>query len=203
MTMTGRCAALLAAMLACSSCDGGGERFESLVGAEKLPPASVLSRELIQINRGVGEGSIGLLVYELRPDGSLEVSRLDRSREKVLAAETLRLSPDVVRSARKKLLRVRPTKLEGVEWETLPSGCKRRGDHDWGRLAVAFIEEGDKPGVEDDKVWMFTLPHPGSCNNLQARKARHLIRQVMKSFPESKVAADFDRAEAAAIERVK
>jgi hypothetical protein len=189
-------------MLACSSCDGGGgERFESLVGAEKLPPAKVLSRELIQINRGVGEGSIGLLVYELRPDGTLEVSRLDASREKVLGSETFRLSPEVANSARKKLLRVRPTKLEGVEWETLPTGCKRQHCHDWGELAVAFIDQGDRPGVADAKVWMFTLPHAESCNNSQARKARHLISQIMKSLPDSKVAADFDRAEAAAFKR--
>jgi hypothetical protein len=185
----------MAASLALASCQPAGvEGSRSLVGADRLPSSSALSREIVQINRGYGEVSTGFLSYELRPDDTLAVTHTDRARDKVLGEERFRLAPGVAHKARRLLWRLRPATLEGVDaHEARPSGCRRRGPHDFGELAVVFIDEGGSPGVEDDRVGTFELPVPESCGTPQAREARQVMSQVMGSFPESRVAAGFEQ----------
>ena len=88
---------------------------------------------------------------------------------------------------------MRPSTLEGVEFETRPTGCERQWDHDFGELAVAFIKDGGETGVRDDDVGVFVLPEPRSCDNSGAKLARQLLFKVVGSFPRSKVADSFDR----------
>ena len=132
--------------LLCVSCQRGAiERSESLVGADDLPISSVLSQEIIQLNRGFGAYSSGnFLSYELRPDNSLTVTHTFRPKDEVRGVETFRLPAITAEHARRMLWRVRPAKLAGVESETRPMGCQQQGPHDLGELAVVFIKEGDK-----------------------------------------------------------
>ena len=186
-------APLLAASLLCASCQPSDRGSGSLVGADRLPSSSALSRETVQINRGYGDGSEGFLSYEVRPDDTLNVTHTVRGREKVRGVETFRLASDVADQARSLLWRVRPAELEGVDaHEARPSGCERRGPHDFGELAVIFVDEGGGAGIEDDRVGTFELPRSDSCSTPQAREARRVVREVMDSFPPSKVAAQFE-----------
>jgi hypothetical protein len=167
---------------------------ESLVGATRLPPARALSRELIQINRGLGEMSAGFLSYELRPDNTLTITLSDRGgyRERVRGTETFRIPPGPAAQVRRNLWRLRPQELEGVDVDIRPVGCPSR-PHDVGELAVAFIGKGPRPGVEDDPIGIFALPNAGSCATRQATEARRLLQSVIQSLPASKVAADYHR----------
>jgi len=185
---------LVAASLLCVSCQPAGiESSTSLVGADRLPSRGALSREIIQINRGYGSVSEGFLSYELRPDGTLIVTHTDRARGKVRGEDRFRLSAEIASQARSLLWRLRPAKLEGLDaHEARPSGCERRGPHDFGELAVIFIDEGRRAGIEDDRLGTFELPSPDSCGSPQAREATALVRNVLESFPPSKVAAEFE-----------
>lgn len=186
---------LVAASLLCASCQPpGAEGSRSLVGADRLPSSSALSREIVQINRGYGDNSEGFLSYELRPDDTLTVNHTDRARGIVRGGDKFRLAAEIAGNARRQLWRLRPATLEDLNaQEARPLGCERRGPHDFGELALIFIDEGRAPGIEDDRLGTFELPRPDSCNTEQAREARQLIRQVMESFPPSKVAAGFER----------
>lgn len=185
----------------CASCDQSAiDPSHSLVGAKSLPPARELSRETIEINRGFGQISPGFLSYQLLPDDRLLVTITDRmypDEDVVLGEDTFQLTSEVAAEARRMLWRLRPEKLEGLEWETRPISCYPRSCHDFGDLAVAFIAEGPKPGVDDDRVGVFILPGPESCRSPAAIKARMVIEQVMQLFPPSKVPAEFERRRAA------
>lgn len=186
-------AATIAASLLSASCQPPAvEPSQSLVGADSLPSADALSREIIQINRGYGQVGGGFLSYELRTDDTLTVTHTDRRRGEVLGEETFRLASSLAGDSRRLLWRLRPAKLEGVDaHEVRPSGCERRGPHDFGELAVIFIDEGREAGVKDDRLGTFELPRRDSCSTPQAREARQLVRQVLDSFPPSTVAAGF------------
>jgi hypothetical protein len=169
---------------------------ESLVGAQELPSVDDLSREIIQINSGFGDGSMGFLSYELRPDGTLAVTYEARHRDKVVGSETFRLAPEVAMRARRMLWRLRPTSLEGqglTRDEIRPVGCQRQGPHDFGEYAVVFIDEGEKREIEDDRLGAFELPTPESCNTPTASEARQVVGRVLQSFPYSRVAAAFPK----------
>lgn len=186
-------ATAIAASLLCVACQPQGAESTNLVGADRLPPSAALSRETIQINRGYGPVGTGFLSYELHPDDSLTVTHSDKRRDKVLGKESFRLASGNADAARRRLLRLRPAKLEGLDaHEARPSGCERQGPHDFGELAVIFVSEDGGPGVEDDRIGVFELPDPQSCSTPQAREARQLVRQVMDLFPPSKVAAGFE-----------
>jgi hypothetical protein len=191
--------AIICALLICTGCDRPAiDTSESLVTTKPLPPAKTLAREIIQINRGFGEISPGFLSYELRPEDRLIVTltlregRLDRP-DKVAVEERFRLQPDVAAEARRRLWRLRPSEFGGVEQDQRPLGCERRGPHDFGEHAVAFIAEGPEEGVDDDRLGVFEMPSPASCSTAQASEARSLLRKVLASFPPSKAAAEFER----------
>jgi hypothetical protein len=169
------------------------EPSQSLVGANDLPSPRVLSREIVQINRGVGGPHF--LSYELRPDNTLAITLSERGvkGEAVRGKETFNLSSELAEHTRRMLWRVRPAKLQGIEYETRPVGCEPRGPHDFGELVVVFINEGDQVGIKDDHVGVFALPHVDSCRTKDAEEARQLLRQVSDALPESRVAAEFDR----------
>lgn len=194
-------ALLLTAAPFCASCDDSAiDPSRSLVGAKSLPPATELSRETIQINRGYGDISIAFLSYELLPDDSLVVTLTDRNLQKdvVLGKDTFRLTSEVAAEARRMLWHLRPEELQrfdegGFESETRPIGCYRRGPHDFGELAVVFTAEGPETGVEDDRLGIVELPRPDSCRSPAAIKARRLIQRLMHLFPRSKLPAQFER----------
>jgi hypothetical protein len=187
----------LSFMLLLASCDRAAiDPSQSLVGAKELPTSHELSREIIEINRGFGGDGFGshLLSYELRPNNDLAVTHYERSIEKgeiVRGSETFHLSGDIAGRTRRILWRMRPTTLEGVEFETRPTGCERQWDHDFGEFAVVFIKEGEKPGVRDDRVGVFVIPEPESCDNQAAKLSRALVPQIIDRFPKSKVADSF------------
>jgi hypothetical protein len=185
--------------IACN--DTAIEPSQSLVGAMELPSAQVLDRETFYIQRGAGAYGGDVLSYEWRPDDSLTVthtfSNLGPS-ESVRGKETLLISPEAALQARQLLRRVRPAEFEtpenyGEKYPTRPIGCERKGPHDFGEVSVAFTDEGQGSGVEDDQIRVFELPYPGSCNTPAAVEARKVIQHVLRLLPRSKVAADFNR----------
>jgi hypothetical protein len=89
---------------------------------------------------------------------------------------------------------VRPEKLAGVEQDQRPIGCERRGPHDLGEVAVAFINEGSKPGVGDDDVGIFELPTADSCSTQAAAEARQVVWRALRILPPSKVVAGFEQS---------
>lgn len=181
---------LVGGSLIVGSCEGKG--VESLVGSDRLPSSSALSREIIQINRGYGDVSEGFLSYELRPDDALTVTHTDRRQNRVSGEETFRLPSDIADRTRTMLWRLRPATLDGVDsHETRPVGCERRGPHDFGELAVVFVREDGPPGVDGDQIGTFELPRPDSCNTKHATEARQLVHQVLQAWPQSRVARAF------------
>ena len=184
--------AAIAAALACASCQPRDDASQSLVGADPLPSPAELSREIIQINRGYGTESEGFLSYELRPDDMLTVTHSDRRRDQVVGEDRFRLPSGLAAQARRRLWRVRPARLEGLDaHEARPTGCERRGPHDFGELAVVFVREPGGPGAADDAIGVFELPDAGSCVTAAAIEARALVRDVLGSFPRSRVAEGF------------
>ncbi|HEX8124978.1 MAG TPA: hypothetical protein VF548_05285 [Allosphingosinicella sp.] len=118
-----------------------------MVGADPLPSSGTLYGGVIQVNRGYGEVSEGFLSYELRPDGVLAVIHSDRAGGGVLGEDRFHLAPEIADQARRRLWRLRPARLEGVDaHEARPLGCKRRGPHDFGEVAIVFIDQGISPG---------------------------------------------------------
>ncbi len=185
---------LLIAVLLLTSCDRPAiQPGESLVGAKNLPPARVLSREIVQINTGFDGFSPGMLSYELRPDNTLEVSLTFRPKfaDKKFGPDIFHLPPKVAAQARQSLWRLRPEQLQGVAYETYPVGCSRPPSDISPDASVVFIAEGPKPGVEDDRVGIFAEPRYSTCNNPRVRDANDIIGQVLSSFPTSGVAAEY------------
>ena len=156
MRSAARSALLVSASLVSVSCDRSAiDPSQSLVGAKSLPSESELSRETIQINRGYGNITITFLSYELLPDDTLKITLSARDRKTVIGEDVFRLSPAVADKARRLLWRVRPQELKriddgGLDWETRPLSCFRRGPHDFGDLTIVFIAQGPEPGVDDE-----------------------------------------------------
>ncbi len=190
---------LLFASLLCSACsDAASGPSESLVGANDLPSAEALSRETLYISRGGGAYGGDALTYEWRADDLLTVTHTfsdNSARETIKGRETLRVVPEIATRVRKLLWRVRPAKLEGVEQDQRPLGCKRRGPHDFGEVTIGFVNEGNKRGIEDDQVGIFSLPDSQSCDVPLAVEARAVVWDALRLLPKSKVAAGFDRTQ--------
>lgn len=192
-----RSAVLLLAALLSHSCNSpAAELSESLVGAKELPSADTLSRETLHISSGGSDWGGDALSYELHPDNSLTVTHTysdDRSAgEVVKGRETLQVSPDIAVQVKRLLWRVRPGQLEGVDrWPARPVGCERKGPHDFGEVAVVFINNGST-GIEDDQVGIFEMPSAQSCNTPAAVEARGVVRRALELLPKSKVAAEFE-----------
>lgn len=185
-------------MLLASACsEPAVDPSESLVGARELPSSRGLSREIVQLNRGYGQISEGFLSYELKPDDSVTVTHEDREERKVIGSETFRLEPNAAAQARRTLWRLRPARLEGqgmTRGEVRPEGCERQGPHDFGMIAVVFIDEGRGPSIEDDRLGAFELPDADSCSSPAAVEARSLIAQLFRLLPPSRVAAAFPQS---------
>ena len=168
------------------------------MGARELPSAETLALETLYITRGGGPYGGHSLSYEWRPDGSITVTHEfsdGRGGTETRRTENLGISPEAAAEARRLLWRVRPAKFEGVEnYGTRPIGCERKGPHDFGEIALAFINEGQSSGVEDDQIGIFELPDRQSCNTPAAIEARKLTQRVLQLMPKSKVAAEFERS---------
>ncbi|MFL6725338.1 MAG: hypothetical protein ACJ8FS_02345 [Sphingomicrobium sp.] len=189
-----RLAAILAMLLLCTSCDRPAiEPGQSLVGAKELPPAKALSHETIEINRASRSSTSGRLTYELRPDDSLIVTLASQDWKTPIGHEIFQLQPEIAEQARRALWRVRPEELKGVEWINPPPDCPPPPTDTHPEIAVAFIAEGPKPGVADDRVGIFDLPYKSICDTRQSNEARALIQGVLRSFPASKVATEFEQ----------
>ena len=184
---------LVGASIWCVSCRPGPVgQSDSLVGADSLPAEGELALETITIVRGHGPAGKSFLSYELRPDGRLAVTLIERRDDKVLAAQTFHLAPGVANGVRRLLRRVRPARLEGLDaQEARPSGCRRRGPHDWGEYWIAFMDEQRRTEDGDHRIGVFELPSPDSCATPQAVEARRVVAQVLGSFPTSSATRGF------------
>lgn len=60
-------------------------------------------------------------------------------------------------------------------------------------MTVLFRKRGDDPKVHDDLLTAFELPLERGCSNQAATEARGLLKTVLQSFPESRVAANFHK----------
>ena len=195
-------AALVACVLPTASCgQSGAEPDQSLVGTESLPSPDALRSEVIVINRSEGDSDSTeshSLDYELRPDNVLRIQHtlFGYPEGKVMGKDSIALTPSVAESARRSLWRLRPTASESLgdlSYPARPLNCERQGPHDFGEVQVIFIDERGTPKVEDDRLAQFELPNPRSCNNHHVTKARNLIAEVLQSFPNSRVATDFQK----------
>lgn len=176
---------LIAVLFSLTCCQRPTEASESLVGAANLPPVGQLTLETISINRTAGADR-GLLEFELLPDDTLTVTHYEDAPpgEVVRAQESFRLAADAADRARRTLWRVRPADLKGVEWLTFPLGCSD-SLHQAVEVTIAFVSP-------DERVGAFVLPE--HCESTESNAARNLVRQVIRSFPSSEVAAQFPPA---------
>ena len=189
-----RRATLLAVSLFCASCHRPAiDPSQSLVGAKTLPPARVLSRETIQISRATRSSTSGPLIYELRPDGRLSVTLMGSDLKTPISHQTFHLQSDVAARARRALWRVRPGELKGLQWINPPTDCPQPPTDTHSEVTVAFIAEGPKPGIDDDRVGVFDLPYKSICNTRQSNDARTLVQTVLQSFPASRAANEFEQ----------
>ncbi|MGX5714024.1 hypothetical protein ACWKWJ_15115 [Sphingopyxis terrae subsp. ummariensis] len=173
--------------LLATSCTNQAVKAEDrLVDGVELPSEEMLLREKIEINQGFGGEGFGehILSYELSSNNSLIVTHTFRPEDKVIGTEVFVLDPYAAMKARKQLWRVRPDKLEGLETNVRPSGCLRRWVHDSPDIAVGFAASDAMYGV-------FDLPRPISCDTPAAKAARRMLRDVLASFPRSKIAETF------------
>lgn len=157
-----------------------------------------MAREILYITRGGDPYGGHRLSYEWRPENRITVTHEfsdGRGGVETRGTENLRVSSEVAAEARRLLSRVRPGKFAGVEnYGTRPIGCERKGPHDFGEVAVAFINEGQTSGRNDDQIGIFELPYPQSCNTPAAVEARNVIHRVVQLLPKSKVATEFERS---------
>lgn len=169
---------IASAALLCVSCNPGEPAHNpSLVGAKTILTPASLSRELVQINR-IGAESENFLSYELRPDDTLTVSVESLPTREIVSREVFHLEPEVAAEIRSGLARVRPAEFEGVEHETRPLGCRLQGPHDFGEIAVVFVDENATSSTSDDRIGLFALPNEGNCDSPQAIEARLLLERV-------------------------
>ena len=188
----------VAAALLMAGCDKPAiDESQSLVGAKQLPTAKALSREVIQINRGFGSATSGLLFYELQPNNTLTITLTHQDAhtlsEVTDGKETFNLSANGASKARHDLWRLRPATLRGIEWVVRPADCPQPPTDTFPEAAVVFISEGPRPGVEDDRAGVVDVPAQYTCNTKQGIEARKLVERVLQTFPPSKLAVEFDR----------
>jgi len=181
-----------------TACDGPAiDPSQSLVGAKQLPSADVLSREIIQISRGFGSPTSPLLTYELEPDDTLTVTLTHRDRttfaEVTDGKETFHLSSKIASGARRNLWRLRPEPLEGIEQVTRPADCPPPPTDTIAEAAVAFMPGRPKPGVAHVDLGVTEVPSAHTCATRQGVEARNVVTSVLKSFPPSTGAAEYDR----------
>jgi hypothetical protein len=185
--------------LLCMSCsDPVIDPSTSLVGATDLPPAKVLSAERIYITWG-GDGGHSL-TYDWTPNNVITVTHEFFDLRTYIAAkisqERLRVLPKNAEKARKLFWRMRPANLDGLldfmDRDHRPQGCQRKSLHDRGEVRVAFISEGGKAEIDDDRLGVFRLHYKGSCNTAAAAEARKILRQALSMLPASKVAAEYE-----------
>lgn len=182
-----------------AACNNGSaiKPSQSLVGAHQLPSENVLSREIIQINEGLGSwpSAPGALEYELRPNNSLSIThaKTDRELKRLIAGkETLHLSSSTASHARRMLWRLRPETLQGIQVEVRPKGCPPPPIDSPPQFFIDFISEGPKAGTADDKLGIVLVPNREDCSTPNGAEARALVQTVLQSFPRSKVASDFE-----------
>lgn len=166
--------------------------FNSLVGAKSLPKPEVLSHEMIYISRGYRLTQDGPLSFTLRPDNVLTIAA-ERADRTVKQKEDFHLPAEAANRVRQALWRVRPEKLRGSEWETLPTNCPEQPSDAGNDIAVAFIAPGTQARPEENEAEAFTLPLRAYCHSSQANEARALLRSVLRSFPQSRVVTAFER----------
>jgi hypothetical protein len=179
--------------LLCASCDSPAiGPHDSLVGAKSLPPTSELRKETIGFYYGQDQSLTRQLSYELTPEGHWDIvisDRKDNGRE--LSRKSFPLEAGRADSFRRKLWRLRPEKLDGVQWTHRPSDCPKPPTDTIEEISVAFIQEGPKPGVSDDKLGVFGLPHSHICNTPKSVLARRIIDEVVSSLPGANFRAQF------------
>jgi hypothetical protein len=185
-------------VLMTASCDRPAiDPSESLVGAKQLPTAGVLSREAIQINRGFGSISPGLLSYELRPNNTLIITLTHRDRatfkEVTDGRETFHLPPNMASQARRALWRLRPETLRGLDWVTRPSDCPAPPTDTFPESTVVFIAEGPNLDIDADRIAVVDVPYLSICHARQSVEAHGLVERVLQSLPSSRVAAEYDQ----------
>lgn len=174
--------------LFCGSCDESAiDSSQSLVGAKHLPSPRELANERIELYFGHNKDLSRQLSYEFRPDNRVIVHITDAKPSGKSDDQVFQLTPSVSAKLRAQLWRLRPGKLEGPEYLTEPADCPPPPTDTSSTVVVAFIAEGPKPGVQDDQVGVFGLPHPNVCNTTQAIAARTLLNQVMKLVPRSEL----------------
>ena len=191
--------ALFILSILCVSSDAASSK--SLVGAKHLPPATVMSREIIEIDRAIYEPgpSLGISLY---PNNDLTFVLTDIGKPEIKGKQTFKLSAALATSVRRQLWRLRPERL-GPRNELVssyPSGCGESlamNALDGPQVHVGFIHDGPNPSWEDDRIAEFLLFR--SCKTPEASKARKLVRSVLASFPTSHLTADYDRR----VDRVK
>jgi hypothetical protein len=162
---------------------------QSLVGARKLPSAQALRDETIYFKVPGGVVGRDTLSIEMRPDNVIAITHArqpaDYSKsETVVGKETFNVPGQSAERVRRLLWRVRPEPLKGIEYETLPSNCPNRPIDAGYQVAVSFI-------TPEKRVGVFLLPYQGDCSTDAAAAARAVILQTLKTFPRSKIAADF------------
>lgn len=188
-------AVLLAPLLLCISCQRSAiDPSQSLVGARKLPPADVLSREFIEMDRMFGDPG-PRLILQLSADDSLTVTLTDWDRKQlkqfIVGKQLLRLSRDTAGTARRLLWRVRPENLAGMASSTQPIGCSPPPPDETPDYTVGFIADGLKSRVEDEHVGIFDV-FP-SCKAKNANLARVVLRRVLALLPQSPLGPEYDR----------
>lgn len=178
-----KCAIAVASLLL-STCNGPAiEPSQSLVTAKALPPASELRQEIISFHYGRDRSLKRQLSYELKPDDSWSVVIFGAATDTEISRRTFRLPRSKANLARSALWRLRPEKLDGVEWQHMPADCPPQPTDTHDDVAIAFVREGTKAGVEDDQVGVFSLPNLAYCKTVKSRAARQLIASLMRHMP--------------------
>lgn len=182
----------LIALSLCTSCNRTPiGQYDSLVGAETLPPADLLSRETIEIDQERYEPG-PRLIYQLEPNNSLTITLTDWTPEqRILAKQSFQLSTDAANNARRLLWRIRPERLQGMAETTKLQDCPPPPPDEFPDLTVGFIVNGPKTADDVGNVGIFAVS-PG-CQTRDATEVRQVIRQALSLFPPSTIPAEFDR----------
>ncbi|WP_350138293.1 hypothetical protein [Parasphingopyxis sp.] len=127
-----------------------------------------------------------MLTYEITPENELVITHyhlgIEIDQEEVVAGrERFQIEEPLAASIRRRLLRVRPSSLEGAEYEIWPLGCEYQL-HAHVEVSVAFA-------TPEDDVGVFVLPR--QCQGPVVNEARELIRNVLSELPQSEVVRNF------------
>ena len=176
---------LLVVLMSAAACDRPAiDPSQSLVGAKNLPPARLLKREKIALYYHYDRPLKHQLSFELSPDNSWAAVVTEvGSNYREVSRQTFSLSADRADEIRRKLWRLRPDKLRGIEYETQPADCPPPPTDTSVDLAIGFIKEGTKPGVEDDQIGVFTLPDVRTCNSPKSVAAHKVVDDVINELP--------------------